>query len=164
MKRNSLNILLALVAIVISGCAASPRFTGTSPGSTSNGGASRTVLTSEASRDAPRVQPPDGKALLTLEGVASYYADEFHGRLTSNGEMYDMHGLTAAHRTLPFGTKVRVTNLENGKSVVVRINDRGPFKEGRIIDLTLGAAKELDMIRNGTAKVRLEVLEWGRGQ
>ena len=105
-----------------------------------------------------------GRALLTLEGVASYYADEFHGRLTSNGETYDMNGLTAAHRTFPFGTKVRVTNLENNLTVIVRVNDRGPFKEGRIIDLTLGAAKDLEMIRNGTARVKLEVLEWGTGK
>jgi len=105
----------------------------------------------------------DGTALLTLEGVASYYADEFHGRLTSNGETYDMNGLTAAHRTFPFGTKVRVTNLVNQLSVVVRINDRGPFKEGRIIDLSLGAARVIRSVGPGTVKVKLEVLEWGRG-
>jgi rare lipoprotein A len=163
-KSNISSVTLLLLAAVLFGCTASPRFAGKSADSSSGNGPSKPVRTSESSREAPRVQTPDGKALLTLEGVASYYADEFHGRLTSNGETYDMHGLTAAHRTLPFGTKVRVTNLENGRSVVVRINDRGPFKEGRIIDLTLGAAKELDMIRNGTAKVRLEVLEWGRGE
>ena len=75
-----------------------------------------------------------------------------------------MNAFTAAHRTFPFGTKVRVTNLENNKIVVVRINDRGPFKEGRMMDLSMGAAKELDLIRTGTARVRLEVLEWGNGQ
>lgn len=75
-----------------------------------------------------------------------------------------MNELTAAHRTFPFGTKVRVTNLENKKNVVVRVNDRGPFKEGRIIDLSLAAAKELDLIRTGTAKAKLEVLEWGDGK
>lgn len=111
----------------------------------------------------PRLLAPSGKALLMLEGVASYYADEFHGKLTSNGETFDMDGLTAAHRTFPFGTKVRVTNLENNKSVIVRVNDRGPFKEGRIIDLSRGAAKEIDLIRTGTARVKLEVLEWGLG-
>jgi rare lipoprotein A len=75
-----------------------------------------------------------------------------------------MHALTAAHRTFPFGTKVRVTNLENNKIVIVRINDRGPFKEGRMMDLSMGAAKEIDLIRTGTARVRMEVLEWGNGR
>ena len=105
-----------------------------------------------------------GKILLTLEGIASYYAQDFHGKQTSNGEIFDMNALTAAHRTFPFGTKVRVTNLENNKTVVVRVNDRGPFKEGRMMDLSMGAAKEIDLIRTGTARVRLEVLEWGNGQ
>lgn len=94
----------------------------------------------------------------TEEGVASYYAHEFNGRTTANGETYDMHGLTAAHRTLPFNTKVLVTNRTNGKSVTVRINDRGPFKDDRIIDLSLEAAKAIDMIGPGTAAVNVEVL------
>lgn len=109
------------------------------------------------------VPPPSGRVLLTLEGTASYYADDFHGKLTSNGETYDMHGITAAHRTFPFGTLVRVTHLESDKQVVVRINDRGPFVEGRMIDLSLGAAKEIGLIQKGTARVRLEVLQWGLG-
>ena len=95
------------------------------------------------------------------EGVASYYADEYNGRKTSNGEIYDMNTMTAAHRTLPFNTKVRVTNLANGKAVVVRVNDRGPFKDDRIIDLSLAAAKEISLIGPGTANVRLEVIELG---
>ena len=94
-----------------------------------------------------------------LEGIASYYADEFHGRRTANGEVYDMNDMTAAHRSLPFGTKVRVTHRETGKSVVVRINDRGPFKDDRVIDLSLSAAKQLGLIANGTGPVVLEVLE-----
>jgi rare lipoprotein A len=96
-----------------------------------------------------------------LEGIASYYADEFHGRTTANGETYDMNALTAAHKTLPFNTRVRVTNHENGKSVVVRINDRGPFKGDRIIDLSLAAAKAIDMIQHGTAAVTIDVMESG---
>jgi rare lipoprotein A len=96
-----------------------------------------------------------------LEGVASYYAEDFDGKTTANGEVYDMHGLTAAHRTLPFGTKVRVVNKETGRSVVVRINDRGPFKDDRVIDLSLGAATQLGIIPTGTARVLLEVLEMG---
>jgi rare lipoprotein A len=95
------------------------------------------------------------------EGMASYYAEEFNGRKTSNGEVFDMNELTAAHRSLPFQTKVKVTNLDNGQSVVVRINDRGPFVEGRIIDLSLAGAKAISMIGTGTARVRLEVVEFG---
>ncbi|MFN0159194.1 MAG: septal ring lytic transglycosylase RlpA family protein [Bacteroidota bacterium] len=94
-----------------------------------------------------------------LSGVASYYADDFHGRKTANGEKYDMHELTAAHRTLPFNTRVRVTNLANNMSVTVRINDRGPFKDDRVIDLSLEAAKEVGLIANGTAQVVLEIID-----
>ncbi len=93
-------------------------------------------------------------------GYASYYADKFHGRRTACGEIYDRNKLTAAHRTLPCGTVVRVVNLENGRSVVVRINDRGPFVKGRIIDLSYEAAKRIGMIRKGVVKVRIEVLKY----
>jgi len=92
-------------------------------------------------------------------GIASWYGPEFHGRPTSNNEIYDMYDMTAAHNSLPFGTYVMVTNLNNGKSVTVRINDRGPFIGDRIIDLSFAAAKVLDMIASGTAPVRIEVLE-----
>jgi rare lipoprotein A len=93
-----------------------------------------------------------------LEGEASYYGEEFEGRTTANGETYVPTALTAAHRSLPFGTIVRVTNLENGREVVVRINDRGPWKASRILDLSLAAAKDLGMVGSGTARVRLEIL------
>ena len=91
-------------------------------------------------------------------GVASYYGAKFHGRLTASGERYHQGKLTAAHPTLPFGTHVRVTNLENGQSVVLRITDRGPFRKGRIIDVSKKAARELGFVRAGTARVRVEVL------
>ncbi len=91
----------------------------------------------------------------TQKGIASWYGPKFHGKLTSNKEQYDMYQLTAAHKTLPFNTKVRVTNLENGLNVLVRINDRGPFVGDRIIDLSLAAAKKLDMLENGTTSVEL---------
>jgi rare lipoprotein A len=91
-------------------------------------------------------------------GIASYYAEKFNGRRTSNGEIYDMHALTAAHQSLPFNSIVLVTNLENNKSVKLRINDRGPFVKDRIIDVSLAAANQLDMIGTGTAQVRIEVL------
>jgi len=92
-------------------------------------------------------------------GVASWYGPKFHGRRTANGEIYDMHGLTAAHRTLPFGTWVRVTHLGNGRSVDLRINDRGPFVKGRTIDLSYAAAQQLDMVGTGTAQVEIRVLD-----
>jgi rare lipoprotein A len=96
-----------------------------------------------------------------LAGIASYYADEFQGRKTANGEIFDMYDLTAAHRTLPFNTKLKVRNLENNLSVVVRINDRGPFKDDRVIDLSLAAAKKIGLVANGTAPVQLEIIEFG---
>jgi len=92
------------------------------------------------------------------EGIASWYGAKFHGRNTSNGEIYDMHKKTAAHKTLPFGTQVNVVNLSNGREVVVRINDRGPFVKGRIIDLSYAAAKDIGLIEPGTAKVRIVAL------
>jgi rare lipoprotein A len=92
------------------------------------------------------------------EGVASWYGHPFHGRSTSSGETYNMYDLTAAHRTLPFGVRVRVHDLENGQNVEVRINDRGPFIEGRIIDLSYAAAQAIQMVGAGTALVRLEIL------
>ena len=92
-------------------------------------------------------------------GQASYYGKKFHGRKTANGERFDMYAMTAAHRKLPFGTEVRVTNLVNGRSVVVRINDRGPFVRGRIIDLSYGAAKEIGLIQSGVAKVKLDIVK-----
>lgn len=91
-------------------------------------------------------------------GWASWYGRRFHGRKTANGERYNMNALTAAHRTLPFGTKVRVTNLGNGRSVVVRINDRGPFIKGRIIDLSRRGANALRFIKKGKARVRLKIM------
>ena len=93
-------------------------------------------------------------------GYASYYGREFSGRRTASGEKYDPKKLTAAHPTLPFNTYVKVTNMENGKSVIVRINDRGPFKKGRIIDLSEKAAELLDMKIKGVVLVKLEVVAW----
>ena len=101
---------------------------------------------------------PSSEAGSVQEGEASYYAHKYHGRTTANGEIYDETKMTAAHKTLPFGTRVRVTNLANGKKVVVRINDRGPFIKGRIIDLSYKAAGELDYISRGVVKVRVEIL------
>jgi rare lipoprotein A len=99
-----------------------------------------------------------GSAGYRQQGVASWYGKKFHGRRTSSGEPYDMYKMTAAHTTLPIPTNARVTNMANGKSVIVRINDRGPFSKNRIIDLSYAAAVELDMITNGTARVEVVTL------
>ena len=96
-----------------------------------------------------------------FKGISSYYGEDFHGKLTANGEVYDMYGLTAAHKTLPLNTIVRVTNLENNKSLILRINDRGPFVKGRILDCSYGAALKLGFIGNGTTNVLVEVIEHG---
>lgn len=105
---------------------------------------------------------PKGQADLDVSlkerGMASWYGEDFHGRVTANGEIYDMEALTAAHRTLPFGTEVRVTNAENGRQVRVRINDRGPYLYGRVLDLSLAAARELGMMESGVAAVQIEVV------
>ena len=93
------------------------------------------------------------------EGIASYYAHKFHGRRTASGRIYNMHERVAAHRNLPFGTVVRVTNLSNGKRMDLEIVDRGPFVKGRIIDVSLAAAKYLDFINQGTTKVKLEIVK-----
>lgn len=136
--------LLLIPALVVAaiGCTSSPRFTST------------------------KSQPfsADGDISMVEEGIASYYGDEFDGRPTSNGEIFDKDQYTAAHRTLPFNTKVKVTNLANGRTVVVRINDRGPFVTDRIIDLSLAAAREIRLVGPGTVKVRLEVLVLGPGK
>lgn len=89
-------------------------------------------------------------------GLASFYGERFHGRRTASGARYDMHALTCAHPTAPFGTRLRVTELENGKSVVLTVNDRGPFVRGRVVDVSLAAARRLGMVERGLAKVRVE--------
>jgi len=97
-------------------------------------------------------------ATIRLKGRASYYGESFHGKRTASGEKFDIHKYTAAHRTLPFGTKVKVTNLNNGKSVILKINDRGPHVKTRIIDLSKCAAQAIDLMRYGAAKVSIEVV------
>ncbi|MEM6858160.1 MAG: septal ring lytic transglycosylase RlpA family protein [Pseudomonadota bacterium] len=110
--------------------------------------------------DVTLIEPPRGPQILRSLGTrtASYYGKRFHGRRTANGERFDMNAMTAAHKTLPFGTHVLVTNPANGRSVTVRINDRGPFIRGRSIDLSRGAAEELGIIRRGHARVQLDIV------
>lgn len=112
------------------------------------------------SPDTPRVPTPPAVPL-SQEGIASWYGPGFHGKKTTSGTVYDQHGMTAAHQTLPLGSSVEVTNLTNGKSVTVLINDRGPFVKNRVIDLSYAAARAVDMIRPGTAPVRVDVVDTG---
>jgi len=108
-------------------------------------------------RSSPKI-PVAAKIGATETGIASWYGAPYHGRASASGEIYDQEKFTAAHRTLPFGTWVGVTNLDNGKEVNVRITDRGPFVGGRIIDLSLAAARAIDMVGPGTARVRSKIL------
>jgi len=170
-----------LLAALLAACAGEPSKTGADVDGPSHSG-----LRAEDVSDAmPRREPPArygnhspyevfGKKYHVLsssdgyhkQGIASWYGSKFHGRRTSSGEPYDMHLATAAHKTLPLPTYAEVTNLDNGKKVIVKINDRGPFKDDRLIDLSYGAALRLDMIATGTARVDLRVIdpaEW-RGE
>ena len=101
----------------------------------------------------------EGKKKVFQEGIACWYGKDFHGKKTANGELFDMYKLTAAHLTLPFGTFVEVTNLSNGKKVIVRINDRGPYTKGRIIDLSYAAAKEIGIVEKGITRVQLRIVK-----
>jgi rare lipoprotein A len=121
-----------------------------------------TPPTSADRPEAPAAQEPAEQTEPGGEGEASYYGDEFEGRPTASGEPFAQAALTAAHRTLPIGTRVRVTNVSSQESVVVRINDRGPFAERRVIDLSKAAAREIGMLEAGTARVRLELLRGTR--
>jgi rare lipoprotein A len=120
--------------------------------------ASRPAPPAPTSAPVPSTRAPAAPLKMIEEGIASWYGVPYHGRRSSNGEVYDMHKLTAAHRTLPFDTVVRVTNLKNSRQTQVRITDRGPFVEGRIIDLSLAAAREIEMVADGIARVRLELI------
>lgn len=151
-----------LFVSVLCGCAA--RRTATNPPASAPAPSGRPATTPAGAtgrRSKPANPPTSSTAVpgeYTEQGVASWYGAPFDGRRTSDGEIYDMHDLTAAHRTLPFNSIVRVTNLTNGKQVNVRINDRGPFVANRIIDLSYSAASAIGMVGPGTAEVRLDVV------
>ena len=143
-------IVLIIYFTYISGCANSPRYR-TGP-----------VKSRTTKQKPPALKTVSkGNYRRVITGVSSFYAEDFHGKLTANGEIYDMYGLTAAHKNLPLNTIVRVTNLDNNKSLILRINDRGPYVKGRILDCSYGAAKKLGFINNGTTKVKIEVIELG---
>lgn len=147
-----------ILSFLIASCgAAVPRFT-----NEGQSGAGRDIPTATQAPSSEELKRYENVVPLDIfTGTASYYAEQYNGRRTSNGEVYDMNSLTAAHQDLPFNSIVRVTNLENQKAVILRINDRGWLKKGRIIDVSLEAAKRLSMIGSGTAKVRVEVLKYG---
>jgi len=170
--RSLLFATLPFCAFLLAGCgsrhvAANPPPVVATPSESANSAAHpvepRTEAASPAVPNPKRGRPPAASAPegYVEEGNASWYGVPFHGRRASDGEIYDMNKLTAAHRTLPFDTLVRVTNLNNGKSTTVRITDRGPFVENRIIDLSLAAAREIESIGPGVVPVRLEVLTPG---
>lgn len=166
---------MLLGAILLVGCASKPAPAPQRPSLPS----AREEPRPAVSRPQPPPLPPTARPYTVLgqtyhpltsadgfseEGVASWYGPQFHAKRTASGEVYNMYDLTAAHRILPMQTKIRVTNLENGKSVVLRVNDRGPFVGNRIVDLSYKAAQELDVVRPGTARVRVEALgRWPGG-
>jgi len=145
------NIFIKLLIILtISSCSNAPRYLKNKPGQVSP---LKKNLRSKKSKNI--------KHRKVMSGVSSFYAEDFHGKLTANGEVYDMYGLTAAHKTLPLNTICRVTNMKNNKSLILRINDRGPYIKGRILDCSYGAAKKLGFVNDGTTEVKIEVMEWG---
>ena len=153
----SLVFKYSLICLMIIGCSSSPRYTtGSTP---SRSKSTKKIKSTSASSKNGKV-----KHRKVMTGVSSFYAEDFHGKLTANGEVYDMYGVTAAHKTLPLNTVCRVTNLANKKSLILRINDRGPYIKGRILDCSYGAAKKLDFIKEGTTNVKIEVIEFGDGK
>lgn len=150
-------LLLGIGGVIINGCSSSVRF------SSAGSAAPHTVATASESRSTVKSGHKENSSFeatdMLFRGMASYYGNEFNGRKTANGERYDQNELSGAHRTLPFGTMVRVRNTANDRSVIVRINDRGPWKESRVLDVSLAAAQELDMTRTGTVPVEITVLK-----
>ena len=136
--------LLSSLTIVFYSCSSGTRYTKSEDGS------------------GERIRIKEDRIVETETGTASYYANEFNGRKTANGEIYNMNELTAAHPSYPFNTLVRVINVKNGKNVKVRINDRMPQFKNRIIDLSLAAAKKIEMISDGIQNVKIEVIKWGK--
>ncbi len=148
-------ILLSCLAIMLLySCAGTPRYGRVQP----NPDKPEPTVKSSKPQSVHSKDRPSPKGRIYQEGTASWYGKKFHGRKTASGERFDMHQLTAAHKTLPFGTVVRVTNLENGRTVDVRINDRGPHTPKRIIDISYSAAKKLGLIEQGLGRVSIEII------
>ena len=165
MAKTGLSIFL--IIIIFYSCSSAPRYGRSAPAQYKKA----TNITSKKSKPKSKAVFIDPKTVNTnvkhkkrMVGISSFYAEDFHGKLTANGEIYDMYGLTAAHKTLPLNTVARVTNLENGKSLILRINDRGPYIQGRMLDCSYGAAKKLDFVQQGKTEVQVDVIEWGDGK
>jgi rare lipoprotein A len=157
-------ILPTLLAVLLTGCAhkrtaSVPPAPPMEAGSAQSAHSPTQASPSENSKLLQAEIGPDAKPLFVETGIASWYGAPYHNRRGSNGEIYDMHAMTAAHRTLPLGSIVRVVNAQTGASALVRITDRGPFVEGRVIDLSKAAAEEIGIIRKGTAEVKVEVMK-----
>ena len=149
--------ILVIIGVLCIDCAPSPRY--------KSGKSSITALKKEKRKSNKQNKTPSlNKSKMMYKGISSYYGPKFHGKLTANGEIFDMYGVTAAHKEFPFNTVTRVTNKNNGKSLIIRINDRGPYVDGRILDCSFGAAKKLGFVGEGTAPVKIEILEWGDGK
>lgn len=164
------NIVKKILFIMIIGflfsCASSPKFTSNESDNSAAKAPEQSKTRYSKDKDSKKenvdVYYNFSSSLETADGYASYYADDFDGKQTANGETFNMYELTAAHKTYPFNTMIRVTNLSNNRSIIVRINDRGPFVDNRVIDLSLGAAMQLDMVDSGIQKVQLDIIEWGK--
>ncbi len=157
--------LIFLIVLLNSfGCSSVPRFTSNrnSPQKNDSETKHKTQYTTDVNASENEYNSYSNNTVLeTAIGVASFYSDKYNGRITADGEVYNMYDLTAAHKTYPFGTIVKVTNILNKKNTIVRINDRLPDFNGRIIDLSYGTAEKLGMISSGITEVKLEVLKWG---
>jgi len=156
-------IILVFIGLFCVECAPAPRYKSGSSFSTTAKKKEKTK-TSKKKRNQQSKKPTFNKSKMIYKGVSSYYGPKFHGKLTANGEIFDMYGVTAAHKEFPFNTVTRVTNENNGKSLIIRINDRGPYVGDRILDCSFGAAKKLGFVAEGTAPVKIEILEWGDGE
>ena len=155
MKNRAINYIILIIVLNLFNCTNSPRY------ARDNIGSSKVSSKKPNKKLNNKTNRKSTKHRKVIKGISSFYAEDFHGKLTANGEVYDMYGLTAAHKTMPLNTICRVTNLANDKSLILRINDRGPYIKGRILDCSYGAAKKLDFINQGTTKVKIEVIEWG---
>lgn len=164
MIKQFVNIILTFILIIfLWSCSSVPKFTSNDE-PTNKAKETKPVRYSNTGDENEYNEFHNVSILEVQTGIASYYGDDFHGNLTANGEIYDMYGISAAHPTYPSGTIVKVTNLTNNKSEILRINDHMPQHPERIIDLSYGAARKLDMIEDGLAEVKIEVLKWGDGE
>lgn len=154
-KRTTAKILSVIFLVLFSfACSSAPRFT-----------SKKSVYTNITVKNNIDLSSYEKLPALEIQiGTASFYADKYNGRITFSGEVYDMNGISAAHPSYQMDTILRITNLDNNKTIIARVNDRMPERADRIIDLSLGAAKELDFVKEGLAKVKIEVLEWGNGK